>query len=61
MLGISLEDFLVDIDTRTVVREFPGHSAALTDIAFSADSRWLVSSQILFAVQSNPICAPNKL
>jgi hypothetical protein len=42
---MGLEDFgllLVDIDTRAVVREFPGHSAALTDIAFSADSRWLV-------------------
>ena len=44
---------LLDIDTQNVVRDFPGHSAALTVIAFSADSRWLVSSQIPFAVKSD--------
>ena len=45
LLGTGFEDFgllLMYIDTQAVVREFPSHCAALTDIAFSADIRWLV-------------------
>jgi len=37
---------VVDIDTRTVVREFPGHQAPITDITFSSDSRWLVTASL---------------
>ncbi|KAF5270441.1 hypothetical protein FQR65_LT05629 [Abscondita terminalis] len=47
MLAVALEDFtvlLVDIDTRTVVRKFEGHSAQITDASFSPDSRWLITS-----------------
>lgn len=47
MLAVSLEDFsivVVDIETRNVVRKFMGHTAQLTDAAFSPDSRWLVTS-----------------
>jgi len=46
LLALAMEDFtirVVDIDTRCVVRKFPGHKSSITDIAFSADSRWLVS------------------
>lgn len=47
MLAAALEDFsivIVDIDTRNIVRKFVGHTAQLTDAAFSPDSRWLVTS-----------------
>lgn len=47
MLAVALEDFsivVVDIETQNVVRKFVGHSAQLTDAAFSPDSRWLVTS-----------------
>ncbi|PSN35551.1 WD repeat-containing protein 36 [Blattella germanica] len=47
MLAIALEDFtilLMDLDTRKVVRKFQGHRAQLTDITFSPDARWLISS-----------------
>jgi len=46
LVGLAMEDFTIlvlDIDTRKVVRRLPGHSASITDFAFSADSRWLVS------------------
>lgn len=46
-LAIALDNYdisLVDTDTRTVVRKFNGHHGALTDLTFSPDSRWLVTS-----------------
>ena len=46
LLALALEDFtvqVVDIDTRTVVRKFPGHDSTITDFCFSSDSRWLVT------------------
>lgn len=49
LLAIALEDFcliLVDIYTRTIVRKFVGHSAQLTDAAFSPDSRWIITSSM---------------
>jgi len=48
-LALAMEDYtvtVVDIDTRTVVREFPGHQAPITDITFSSDSRWLVTASL---------------
>ncbi|GFO27669.1 WD repeat-containing protein 36 [Plakobranchus ocellatus] len=47
MLAVALDDFnicIVDIDTRHVVRLFVGHSAAISDMTFRADGRWLVSA-----------------
>ncbi|XP_026286831.1 WD repeat-containing protein 36 [Frankliniella occidentalis] len=47
MLAVALEDFsivIVDIDTRNIVRKFSGHTAQLTDAAYTPDSRWLVTS-----------------
>ena len=46
LLAVAMEDFtvqVVDIDTRTVVRRFPGHDSTITDFCFSSDSRWLVT------------------
>ena len=31
---------------RSVVRKFPGHDAEVTDLTFSADSRWLVTASL---------------
>lgn len=46
-LAIALDNYdicLVDIDSRNVVRNFSGHHGPLTDLTFSPDSRWLVTS-----------------
>lgn len=46
-LAIALDNYdinLVDTDTRTIIRKFTGHTGALTDMTFSPDSRWLVTS-----------------
>lgn len=46
-LAIALDNYdicLVDIDTRTIVRKFTGHHGPVTDLAFSPDSRWLITS-----------------
>lgn len=46
LLALAMEDFtvqVVDIDTRMVVRRFPGHDSTITDFCFSSDSRWLVT------------------
>lgn len=46
-LAVALDNFdicLVDIDTRTIVRKFTGHRGPITDLTFSPDSRWLVTS-----------------
>lgn len=46
-LAVALDNYnisLVDIDTRTIIRKFTGHRGPLTDLTFSPDSRWLVSS-----------------
>jgi U3 small nucleolar RNA-associated protein 21 len=50
LLACALETFdivLIDIDTREVARRFTdGHSAAITDMTFSHDGRWLVSASL---------------
>lgn len=49
MLAIALVDFsinVLDIDTRNVIRKFVGHTAQITDITFSPDSRWLISASM---------------
>ncbi|KAH8310696.1 hypothetical protein KR044_002569 [Drosophila immigrans] len=47
MLAIGLDTFkvyVVDMNTRVIVRKFVGHTAKLNDLAFSPDSRWLISA-----------------
>lgn len=49
VLSIALENFavvLLDLDTRSVVRKFMGHTAQITDICFSPDSRWLITASM---------------
>jgi U3 small nucleolar RNA-associated protein 21 len=49
MLAVSTDDFgiiIVDCDVRKVVRKFIGHSNRISDMAFSADSRWLLTSSM---------------
>lgn len=49
LLATALEDFnilLVDIDTRSIVRRFSGHTSGVTDMTFSHDGRWLVTASI---------------
>lgn len=47
MLCVAMENFsllILDCDTRTIVRNFIGHTGEITDADFSPDSRWLISS-----------------
>lgn len=49
MLCVVLEDFtiyVIDYDTKNVVRKFTGHTAPITDACFSPDSRWLITSSM---------------
>ncbi|XP_063887583.1 WD repeat-containing protein 36-like [Scylla paramamosain] len=49
LLGIALEDWsihVVDVDTKKVIRKLYGHQNQVTDLAFSPDSKWLISSSL---------------
>ncbi|XP_038068036.1 WD repeat-containing protein 36-like [Patiria miniata] len=49
MLAISMDNFvvvIVDADLRRIVRRFKGHLNRITDMAFSQDARWLVTSSM---------------
>lgn len=49
MVAVALVDFsvhVVDFDTKSVIRKFTGHSAQITDITFTPDSRWLVTASM---------------
>lgn len=49
MLCVVLEDFsifIIDYDTKKIVRKFVGHTAPITDACFSPDSRWLITSSM---------------
>jgi len=49
LLAVSFDDYsieLYDIDTKRMVRQFNGHSNVITDISWSYDGRWLVSSSM---------------
>ncbi|KAJ9056786.1 rRNA-processing protein utp21 [Entomophthora muscae] len=37
---------VVDTETQRIVRQFSGHTHRLTDLAFSVDGRWIVSSSL---------------
>ena len=46
MLAVSLEDFsvlVIDCDSFKIVRKFSGHFNKISDLAFSNDSRWLLT------------------
>lgn len=54
-LAVALDNYdicLIDIDTRTTVRQFNGHRAPLTDLTFSPDSKWLISSAMDFTIRT---------
>ncbi|KAL7306527.1 hypothetical protein TKK_0001221 [Trichogramma kaykai] len=49
LVAVALQDFsicVIDIDMHRVVRILEGHRGPLTDVTFSPDSRWIVSSSI---------------
>jgi U3 small nucleolar RNA-associated protein 21 len=37
---------VIDIVTRKVVRQLDGHDEQLTDMAFSQDGRWIITSAL---------------
>ncbi|XP_030844330.1 WD repeat-containing protein 36 [Strongylocentrotus purpuratus] len=49
MLAVVTDDFtihVVDADLKRVVRRFSGHHNRVTDLAFSQDARWLITSSM---------------
>ncbi|XP_048876461.1 WD repeat-containing protein 36 [Brienomyrus brachyistius] len=47
LLAIALDDFtlnVMDLETRRIVRKFPGHRGQINDMTFSPDGRWLVTA-----------------
>ncbi|CAJ0829013.1 9830_t:CDS:10 [Entrophospora sp. SA101] len=49
LLAISSDDLcirVIDIDTHKIVREFWGHRNRITDLTFSPDGRWIVSTSL---------------
>ncbi|CAH3115617.1 unnamed protein product [Pocillopora meandrina] len=55
LLAVSFEDFeihVVDVDMKRVVRIFQGHTNRITDMSFSPDSRWLITSSMDSSVRT---------
>lgn len=49
LLAVTLQDFslqIIDIVSRKTVRSFGGHSSQLTDLCWSADARWVLTSSV---------------
>ncbi|KAJ3294723.1 hypothetical protein HK104_003329 [Borealophlyctis nickersoniae] len=49
LLAVCADDLcirVIDVDTKKIVREFWGHRNRITDITFSPDGRWLISSSM---------------
>ncbi|KAF8691570.1 hypothetical protein AX14_002781 [Amanita brunnescens Koide BX004] len=49
LLAVVCDDMvirIIDIETRRIVREFGGFRSRVLDIAFSSDSRWLITSSL---------------
>ncbi|KAJ3210722.1 hypothetical protein HDU67_005051 [Dinochytrium kinnereticum] len=49
VIAVACDDLgirIVDVETFTVIREFWGHRNRILDLAFSPDSRWLVSTSM---------------
>lgn len=49
MIAVVLDSFtilVIDLDTKVVIRKFEGHSAKISDVTFSPDSRWLISASM---------------
>ncbi|KAM5192789.1 LOW QUALITY PROTEIN: WD repeat-containing protein 36 [Mantella aurantiaca] len=49
MLAVSLDDFSInvfDIETRKLVRRFPGHNGKINDMTYSPDGRWLMTASM---------------
>lgn len=47
LVAVACDDGIIrlcDVEARTVVRRFKGHTDRITDLQFSADCRWLLSS-----------------
>lgn len=49
MLAVSLDDLsvvVIDMETKIVIRVFSGHHHQITDMTFSSDARWLITSSM---------------
>ncbi|XP_037945778.1 WD repeat-containing protein 36 [Teleopsis dalmanni] len=49
MIAIALVNFIVyivDTDTKVIIRKFEGHITKINDICFSPDSRWLITASM---------------
>lgn len=49
LMATALENWsinIVDIDTRSIIRKLGGHSNQITDLAFTPNSKWLISASL---------------
>ncbi|XP_055850780.1 WD repeat-containing protein 36 [Episyrphus balteatus] len=49
MVCVAMENYdmyVVDSDTKVIVRKFKGHTSKINDVTFSPDSRWLLSASM---------------
>ncbi|RUS31073.1 Utp21 specific WD40 associated putative domain-containing protein [Jimgerdemannia flammicorona] len=49
LLGVASDDLcirIIDVETQKIVREFWGHMNRVTDMTFSPDGRWIISSSL---------------
>ncbi len=59
LLAVSCEDFslrILDFDSRRTVRVFTGHFNRITDLAWSPDARWIVSSAMDTTIRTWGMC-----
>ncbi|KAF2368171.1 WD40 repeat, partial [Trinorchestia longiramus] len=55
LFAAALDDWsivVLDIDTKSVVRNFYGHLNQITDMVFSSDSKWLISSSMDHSIRT---------
>lgn len=49
LMAVVMDNYtiiIIDLDTKVIIRKFDGHKAAINDLTFNPDSRWLISASM---------------
>ena len=55
LIGVACDDNgirIIDVDTKKIIREHFEHEGRITDMAFSADNRWLISCSLDLTIKT---------